>query len=179
MKKLFIFLVFFLAAYVFLIKGVTPLLMEVLESDWLYVKTDDPAETMRPVANENSRWAAYQCSQHLHESYEDANLGRLTEDNYIAWALGNYRYVIKGKIPTDSSPSGESFFCNIQWDGEDQTEFSNWEITQFGFRESSGIDPSTEKNVPTLMAMGAAAFMGLLSLYFFWPGARSSTDDDE
>ena len=146
MKKLFIFLVFFLAAYVFLIKGVTPLLMEVLESDWLYVKTDDPAETMRPVANENSRWAAYQCSQHLHESYEDANLGRLTEGNYIAWALGNYRYVIKGKIPTDSSPSG---------------------------------DPSTEKNVPTLMAMGAAAFMGLLSLYFFWPGARSSTDDDE
>jgi hypothetical protein len=28
------------------------------------------------------------------------------------------------------------------------------------------------------MAMGAAGFTGLLALYFFWPGARSSDDDE-
>ena len=128
---------FVVAAYIFLIKGVKPFLEDVISSDLFLVDSDDPAETFALVSNEKSRLAALQCNQYLRNNYENLSIGELTEDDYNAWALGNYTYVIntatKSTPKNSSDSSKEKFVCKIQWIEGDPLEFENWEIVQFDY----------------------------------------------
>lgn len=128
-------ILFVVAAYVFLIKGVKPFLEDVVSSDLFLVESDDPAEKFSMVSNEKSRMAALQCNQHLRNNYEGVGIGELGEDDYTAWALGNYTYVINSatnKKP-QADPSKEKFVCKIQWTEGDPLEFDNWDIIQFDY----------------------------------------------
>lgn len=128
--------VFVIAAYVFLIKGITPFLMEVISSDLFLVKTDDPAEKFSKASNEKSRLAALQCNQYLRNNYEGATIGELGDDDYTAWALGGYGYIIttnNRQSQAGQAPSKEKFVCTIQWLEGDPLEYDNWEVTQFEY----------------------------------------------
>lgn len=135
-------LVFVVAAYVFLIKGVKPFLEEIVSSDLFLVQSDDPAEKFAMVSNENSRLAALQCNQFLRENYDNIAIGELTEEDYTAWALGNYTYIINTAIaptrPTDKQK--EKFVCKIHWnsDNGDAYDYESWEIIQFDYNKQNG-----------------------------------------
>lgn len=128
-------IVFIIAAYVFLIKGVRPFLEEVVSSDLFLVKSDDPAEQNAKVSNEKSRLAALQCNQHLRNNYEGVSIGELTEEDYTAWALGNYTYIINTSAGSRTAldPSKEQFVCKIHWMEGDPLEYDNWEVLQFEY----------------------------------------------
>ncbi|MGH8556515.1 MAG: hypothetical protein ACRESZ_03445 [Methylococcales bacterium] len=134
----FLLLVFVVAAYVFLIKGVTPFVEDVVSSDLFLVKSDDPAETFSTVSNEKSRLAALQCNQYLRDNYEGATIGELSDDDYTAWALGNYTYMINTTGTRDGvgvDQSKDKFVCTIHWIEGDPLEYDNWEVTQFEFNK--------------------------------------------
>ena len=143
-------LFFVVAAYVFLIKGVRPFLEEVVSSDLFLVDSDDPAEKFAIVSNDKSRLAALQCNQYLRNNYENITIGELTEDDYDAWALGNYSYVINTATKAASKPAGgqtiEKFVCVIQWNEGDPLDFDNWEITQFDYTSPAELSASTTNN---------------------------------
>lgn len=143
-------LLFVVAAYVFLIKGVKPFLEEVVSSDLFLIDSDDPAEKFSIVTNDKSRLAALQCNQYLRNNYEDVSIGELTEDDYDAWALGNYSYVINTATKAASKPgSGQSiekFVCKIQWNEGDPLDYDNWEIIQFDYTQPAELSASTTKN---------------------------------
>lgn len=132
-------ILFVIAAYVFLIKGVRPFLEDVVSSDLFLVQSDDPAETFAEVSNEKSRIAALQCNQHLRNNYEGIAIGELTEEDYTAWALGNYTYLINTSTGGQSSadPTKEKFVCKIHWIEGDPLEFENWEILQFEYNNAA------------------------------------------
>lgn len=137
-----IFLLFVIAAYVFLIKGVKPFLEAVVSSDLFLVQSDDPAEKNLPVSNEKSRLAALQCNQYLRDNFEGVGIGELTESDYTAWALGGYTYVINtttGGNP-GNNPEKEKFVCKIQWIEGNPLEYASWEIQQFEYNS-----PNAEK----------------------------------
>lgn len=133
-------ILFIVAAYVFLIKGVKPFLEQVVSSDLFLVESDDPAEKFSVVSNEKSRLAALQCNQYFRNNYEGVSTGELTEDDYTAWALGNYTYVINAATggrgvadPTKTDSTKEKFVCQIHWIEGDPLEYGNWEVTQFEY----------------------------------------------
>ena len=128
-------LLFVIAAYVFLIKGVKPFLEAVVSSDLFLVQTDDPADKNYTVSNEKSRLAALQCNQYLRDNFEGVTIGELTEDDYTAWALGGYTYVINSSTggKTTGNPMRDKFVCKIQWIEGDPLEFESWEIQQFEY----------------------------------------------
>jgi hypothetical protein len=135
LTSIVLLIVFVVAAYVFLIKGVKPFLEDVVSSDLFLVQSDDPAEKFAPVSNEKSRLAALQCNQYLRNNYEGVSIGELTEHDYSAWALGNYTYVINTATAGQSAadPSIEKFVCKIQWNEGDPLEYDSWEIVQFDY----------------------------------------------
>lgn len=126
---------FVIAAYVFLIKGIKPFLEEVVSSDLFLVQTDDPAEKFSKVSNDKSKLAALQCNQYLRDNYEGAAIGELSEEDYTAWALGNYSYIISTREDDNvaPNPARDDFVCTIQWLEGDPLEFDSWEITQFEY----------------------------------------------
>lgn len=138
--SIILLLVFVVAAYVFLIKGVKPFLEEVVSSDLFLVQSDDPAEKFSMVSNEKSRLAALQCNQYLRESYAGNSIGELSAEDYTAWALGNYTYIINTAIAPVSSTGSqtkEKFVCKIHWDSDngDASEYESWEIIQFDYNK--------------------------------------------
>lgn len=136
LTSILLLLVFVVAAYVFLIKGITPFVVDVLSSDLFLVQTDDPAEKFSKVSNEKSRLAALQCNQHLRNNYEGTSVGELSEDDYTAWALGNYSYIITTTgtpNPGGADQSKDKFVCTIQWIEGDPLEYDSWEVSQFEF----------------------------------------------
>lgn len=135
LTSIVLLILFAVAAYVFLIKGIKPFLEDVISSDLFLVQSDDPAETFSVVSNEKSRLAALQCNQHLRNNYEGVSIGELTEYDYTAWALGNYTYVINTATGGQSAddPAKEKFVCQIHWIEGDPLEYDNWEIVQFEY----------------------------------------------
>ncbi len=135
LTSLVLLILFVIAAYVFLIKGVRPFLEDVVSSDLFLVKSDDPAEPNSRVSNEKSRLAALQCNQYLRNNYEGVSIGELTEEDYTAWALGNYTYIINTSVGSQTAidPSKEIFVCQIHWMEGDPLEYDNWEILQFEY----------------------------------------------
>ncbi|MGR9106465.1 MAG: hypothetical protein ACU843_05985 [Gammaproteobacteria bacterium] len=133
-------ILFVIAAYVFLIKGVKPFLEDVVSSDLFLVQSDDPAEKFALVSNEKSRLAALQCNQYLRNNYEGVGIGELGEEDYHAWALGNYTYVINtvSDAARGADPAKEKFVCKIQWIEGDPLEFENWEVIQFDYENPQG-----------------------------------------
>ncbi len=138
LTSIFFLLVFVVAAYVFLIKGVTPFVEEVVSSDLFLVQSDDPAEQFSRVSNEKSKLAALQCNQYFRDNYEGATIGELSDDDYVAWALGNYTYIINTTDTSNQAGADQSkdkFACTIQWIEGDPLDYDNWEVTQFEFRK--------------------------------------------
>lgn len=139
--SILLLILFVVSAYVFLIKGVKPFLEEVVSSDLFLVDSDDPADKNYKVSNENSRMAAIQCNQYLRNNYEGVSIGELSDDDYTAWALGNYTYVINtNALSADAiNATKERFVCTIKWLGDDPLEeYDNWEVSQFELNNQGG-----------------------------------------
>ncbi len=131
-------ILFVVALYVLLIKGVTPFVQEVATSDLFLEESDDPAEKFTSVKNEKTQAALAHCGQHLQENFDLAPSDRIEDKEYTAWALGNYMYVIKSFVyiePTDPNQTSKLFACRIQYNGGDEFDIANWEISQFTYTE--------------------------------------------
>ncbi len=138
-KSLITFFVFLIAAYVLLIKGITPFVTEVATSDLFLIQSDDPAEKFTSVKNEKTQAAVAHCSQHLQENFDLAPSARLDTNEYTAWALGNYTYIIKSYVissGTTQDPANKLFACRIQYEGGDEYSAENWSISQFSYNDS-------------------------------------------
>lgn len=132
-----LFLMFLVAAYVFLIKGVRPFLEDVVTSDLFLEISDDPAVKYHQLENEKTRLALLHCNRHLQENLSVETTSEPTEDDYKAWALGNYSYMVSATIPgvdSNGNPKDHKVVCKIQYVDGDEMLPENWEITQFNVK---------------------------------------------
>ena len=133
------FLVFLVAAYVLLIKGITPFVQDVAKSDFFLEQSDDPAEKFKTVRNEKTQVAIAHCTEYLQENFDLAPSARFDTNEYTAWALGNYTYVIKSYVAlpeTAEDQASKLFACRIHYEGGDEYSAENWDISQFSYNDS-------------------------------------------
>ena len=132
-------ILFIVALYVLLIKGVTPFVQEVATSDLFLEKTDDTTEKFTSVKNQKTQIALAHCIQYLHDNYDLAPSNLVNDKEYTAWALGGYMYVIKSYVDIETAPEGPSsklFACRIQYKGGDEFKMENWDISQFSYDDT-------------------------------------------
>lgn len=136
--SLALLLVFIVGLYVFQNKAVTPAIMKVLSSGVFDKETDDLAQPTA-IDSDITKIALMQCNNYLKENYPDTESGMLSNDDYKAFGLGDYTYVIKSSIELLSStdgPGNKDFLCKIRFTGGDNMDFQNWEV--FGFSYDRG-----------------------------------------
>ncbi len=134
--KLGTLLIFLVAAYVFLIVGVRPFVEDIASSDLFLVVTDDPAKKYFLLENEKTRLALIHCNQYFQENFDVETTAEPTENDYRAYALGNYSYMINATIDgfdSNGSNVNHKIVCKIQYMEGDELKYENWEVTQFNF----------------------------------------------
>ncbi len=132
-------ILFIVALYVLLIKGVTPFVQEVATSDLFLEETDDTTEKFTSIKNQKTQVALAHCAQYLQDNFDLAPSDRVDDKEYTAWALGSYMYVIKSYVHIEAAaegPSSKLFACRIQYKSGDEFKAENWDISQFSYDDA-------------------------------------------
>jgi hypothetical protein len=125
-------LLFIVLLYVSLQKGITPLVMKVVESD-LFFEKDEEQEELGKIDSPRGVQAFAQCkSMMLADKLVPAD-AQFVDANYEAWALGGRTYLIRSHVSVNMPEKGmvdRKYACKMKFLGGELTDAKNWE--QFG-----------------------------------------------
>ncbi|MDD5034598.1 MAG: hypothetical protein PHE55_07540 [Methylococcaceae bacterium] len=135
--SLILLVLFIIALYVLLQKGVTPFVMKVAESDFFFEKEDEQEE-LGKINNERSDVAYTHCRNVMKTDKKVPETAQFAEKDYEAWALGGRTYLIRSHVALSTPEKGmvdRKYACKIKFKGGDINDSNNWDMLAVDFNE--------------------------------------------
>lgn len=130
-----LFILFVSALYVFQTNAVLPFVEYVAMSNFFLNEDTELADSI-DVKNDKTRTALIHCHNYFIENFELDDSASFPEDDYTAWPLGDYAYLIRSHVEVsgeNSNRENKFFACRIKYNGGDDLAYSNWSVSGFDF----------------------------------------------
>lgn len=128
---------FIVLLYVILQKGVTPMVMKVVESDFFFEEEEEPEE-LGKITNARGEQAFLQCKSVMVSDKHVPENAQFMDQSYEAWALGGRTYLIRSHVNVQVPEKGavdRKYACKIKYSGGDMGDAKSWDILGVDFNE--------------------------------------------
>lgn len=132
-------ILFIVLLYVLLQKGITPMVMKVVESD-LFFEKDVEQEELGKISNARSDQAFAQCKNAMVSEKHVPEGAKFADKDYEAWALGGRSYLIRSQVNVTTPDKGavdRKYACKIKYNGGDLADVKSWDVMGVDFNEPS------------------------------------------
>lgn len=137
-----VFLILFvIALYYILNKGVMPVVMSVLKSDVLF-EEEVEHEELGKIDTKTPRmgYALTNCKEAVKKEGDIPETAQFLDDGYEAWALGNRHYVIRSSVRVSDPDKGiqeRLYACKLRMIADNESDPASWSILGVDFNEPS------------------------------------------
>jgi hypothetical protein len=122
--------IFIVLLYVIQLKGVTPFVEKISQSE-LFFEKDDGQEELGKITNERSAQAFVQCKSVMVSEKHVPDTAQFVDSDVEAWALGGKTYLIRSHVNVSSPEKGvedRKYACKIKYNGGELVDAKNWDI---------------------------------------------------
>ena len=121
--------------YFIQLKGVTPFVEKISESE-LFFEKDEEQEELGKITNERGIHAFAQCKSILVSEKHVPDTAQFIDKDYEAWALGGRTYLIRSQVNVTSPEKGteeRKYACKIKYNGGEPTDAKSWDVLGVDF----------------------------------------------
>ncbi len=123
--------------YVSLQKGIMPLVMKVVESNFFF-EEEEEKEELGKISNARGIQAFAQCKSVMVAEKHVPETAQFIDKDYEAWALGGRTYLIRSHVIIGSPEKGtedRKYACKIKYNGGEANDAKSWETLGVDFNE--------------------------------------------
>jgi len=130
-------ILFIVLLYVSLQKGIMPMVMKVVESNFFF-EEEEEKEELGKISNVRGEQAFAQCKNVMVADKHVPENAQFIDKDYEAWALGGRTYLIRSHVNVSSPDKGATdrkYACKIRFNGGEMNDAKSWDILGVDFNE--------------------------------------------